>query len=286
VRWLLFVPVVLSAWSAPLVIVCVPLILLRGWTARDRGEKLWWLMTFLVIVVFPLTAEGAPSLLREALHQHHWKSALFHAIGYRVFCFFFLGEALAHPLPSVGWSAVNRLSLILAGICAVGTVLATLRRSTPNSFRRAPMALFYLILACPVLFVLRVDYVRDFDVWNPDRTWLWHQRYFFASTLLLGVLSGVVYERLFHPWITANPRARTLASVFLLGWLSLHTLRFQLFDWRSSSSWKHFTRQIRTAEAQVQQTGGLQKVHIQTGVSLFDFDLVIDRESAARDLVR
>jgi hypothetical protein len=282
-RWIFFVPVALSVWSAPLAMVCLPLILLRAWKANGSGERIWWIALTLAIFGFALTAESVPSVVMKALSQSGAGIGMVHAIGYRVFCYFFLGEAAAHPMPSVGWKAVTRLSLLLAGLCAIGTALASAKRFALSSFRFAPWVIFYLILALPAPFILRREWVADFLVWNENHSWIWHQRYFYPSTLLLCVLAGIVYERLFHVRIIADPRARVLAPIFFLGWLSLHLVRFPLWPWQPDTSWKHYARLIRAAEIRVQQSGGTETVHILTGETAWDFDLIIDRAAAIRD---
>jgi hypothetical protein len=283
-KWLLFVVAAVSSWSTPLAIICLPVILWRGWKAIECGERVWWFSLALVIIAFPFTAENAPSLLATALHQSDWGLALIHAIGYRVFCYFFLGVQLAQPLPSNGWTLVIGLSLLFAGLCATGAVLASAKNETQNAFRHVPLVIFYYILVCPALLIMRLDIAPDFLGWN-ERTWLWHQRYFYPSTLLLGVLGGVIYERLFHARLMVDSRARMVVAIFLVGWLSLHALEFRLWDWHPSTSWKHYTRLIRAAETRVQQTGVGESVRIQTTVPIFDFDLAIDRASAGRDHV-
>jgi len=92
---------------------------------------------------------------------------------------------------------------------------------------------------------------------------------------MLCILCGVIYERVLRDWLIATTRRRELATVFLLCWLSLHLISFRLFDWRVQTSWEHYAGKIHEAEAQSQQTGKMQFVHVKTRVTDFDFDLLI-----------
>ncbi len=274
-RWLLLLPVVVAAWSTPVALVCLPLVVMRAWTAADRGERLWWVTLMLVMIGFSLAAERAPSAVTMLLHEQDWKWALIHAIGYRVFCFFFLGEMLTYPMPAEGWRVVTAFSLMLMGICAVGTMLAAAKSQRPGSVRRVPLVLFYLILALPAMFVLRKEWQQFFLHWDVN-SWRGSGRYFFCSTLLLCVLCGVIYERVLRGWITARTRRRELATVFLVVWTSIHVISFRLWDWHTQTPWQHYAGEIRAAEARAHQSGGSESVHVKTSVADFDFDLLIN----------
>ena len=273
-RWLFFIPVAAAVWSTPVAIVCLPVVGLRAWEAADRRERLWWLALALVIVAYAFTEERPPSLLPTLLHEPAGKWALVHALGYRVFHFFFAGEYLSYPWPDEGWKIMTLISCVLAAICAIGTILAVLRTSGSGSVRRVPLVLFYLILSTSAMFVLRTGGWHFFLDWNSD-AWDANGRFFYCSTILLCVLWGVIYERVLRDWITAKAFRRATAILLLMGWLSLHQLGFKLHGWHSQVSWQQSTREILAAETRARKTGQSEIVHVQTALFGFDFDLNI-----------
>jgi hypothetical protein len=281
--WLLFVPAALAAWSSPQIIVCLPLIVWRGCLAGERDKRIWWALLALAVIGFLLTAQNGSSALSKTLQQPHWGRSLRHAIGFRVFDYFFLGEALSQNLPANGWNDVGRLSLFLATACVLGVVSAIRKPRIKDWRSLVPMTLFYLTLASAALFVLRARMVPDFLGFS-DATWFGGGRYFFTATLLLCVLSGLVFEKVILPQIKATWVLGTTLILFCL-WLDLHSARFALEEWHTDRPWKYYTQQIRAAEERVQQSGGSETVHVATTFKPFDFDLVITPATAARDAI-
>lgn len=289
-RGLLFGAVTLAVWSTPVAVVCLPLVLFRLWRAGARAERLWWGATLLSMIGYVLTAESGAAL-SSVLRQPGVVLSIIHGIGYRVFCYFFLGYTLSRPLPeTVGWEVITRLSLLLAAGCALAAVGATVSAWRRQQQRQLPsvatiiggvapwtsLVVLYLILTLPTLFVLRPPIVPDFLGANID-TCTAHQRYFYCSTLLLCVLGGIVYDGLLRaPLRRAGAFAQAGVVVLLLGWISLHTPAYVQWDWSSRPSWKHFTREIRAAEARVKATGGREVVHISTAVDIWAIDLVVE----------
>ncbi len=282
-RGCLFGAATLAVWSTPVAAVCLPLVLYRIWRAAARAERLWWSAMLLSMIGYILAAESGAAL-SAALRQPGVVWSIIHGIGYRVFCFFFLGYVLARPLPeTVGWEVVTRLSLLLAAGCAlaaIGAAVRAKRRLPPMAGGGvapwASLVVLYLILASPTLFVLRPPIVPDFLVTNIN-TCIAHQRYFYCSTLLLCVLGGIVYDRLLRARLQqAGALARAGAAVLLLGWISLHTPAYVQWDWQNKPGWKHFTREIRAAEDRVNKTGGREVVHIPTAVDEWPIDLVVE----------
>ncbi len=272
--WLFFLPLGLAAWSNPAIIVCLPVIVWRAWEAKDRVEKAWWALLALVVVGYPITAERPPGLIAMLLHDPDGRWALIHALGYRIFCFFFLGERLSYPWSAEGWKIATGFSFLLAGICVAGTVLAVRRSREPGNFPRIPLVLFYLILSTSAMFVLRTNGWHFFLNWNVE-AWDGHGRYFFCSTLLMCILCGVIYERVLRGWIIASTRRRGIATVMLLAWLNLHQLGFHLWAWHPQVAWQSTAVEIRAAEARVQRTGGSEKVRVRTCIVMMDFDLLV-----------
>jgi hypothetical protein len=273
----LFVAVTFAVWSTPVAIVCLPVIFLRAWRATDRGERIWWMALILCVIAYALMSDHG--VVWATLHQPGLAQSVVHAIGYRVFCYFFLGSALARPLPTTGWEVVTRFSLLLTGACALAAVVVAgkkLRDSKDGAW--ASLVVLYLILALPTLFVLRPEWVPDFLRFNQERTWLWHQRYFFCSTLLLCVLAGMVYEKIIRDWLFTSLPRRVIAGGLLLCWISLHTPTFVLWDWHITPGWKHFAREIQAAETRVNQTGGQEIVHIPNAEDVWAFDLIVEKK--------
>lgn len=275
-RGVLFGAVTLAVWSTPVAIVCLPVIFLRVRRAADRGERIWWMALMLCVIAYALTSDRG--VVWAALDQPGLAQSIIHAIGYRVFCYFFLGSALARPLPATGWEMVTRFSLLLVGACALAAVVVAgkkLRESKDGAW--ASLVVLYLILALPTLFVLRAEWVPDFLGFHEERTWLWHQRYFFCSTLLLCVLAGMVYEKVIRDRLFSSLPRRVIAGGLLLCWISLHTPTFVLWDWHVAPSWKHFAREIQAAETRVNQTGRQEIVHIPNVEDVWAFDLIVEK---------
>lgn len=281
-RWLFFIPAAIAAWSNPVTAICVPLMLYRAWKADDWGERLWWGCLILLAISFPFTMEKHPSQTEMILHEQSWKVALLHAIGYRVFCFFFLGSTITYPLPGEGWQVVTGFSLVLAALCGGATVLTMVKVKKAGIARPAPLFLFYLILALPALFVLRKEWQFTFLTWS-KASWGDHDRYFFCSTLLLGVLCGVAYERMFRPWMIKRKKRCEVSLLILLGWLTLHGIGFRLDGSHTAIRWSDYAKQIHEAEAKVRQTGRYEAVHLEASPEGFDFDLQINKASANRN---
>jgi hypothetical protein len=216
------------------------------------------------------------------LHEQRWKLALLHAIGYRVFCFFFLGSTITFPRPGEGWKVAMILSLALAALSGSVAVLTTIKAKKPGIVRPAPLILFYMILTLPALFILRKEWQRFFLNWSID-CWDGNDRYFFCSTLLLGVFCGVVYESMFRPWMIKRKQRCEVSLLILLGWLTLHGVGFRLNGWQTESRWRDYAQKIHDAEARVKLTGNYEVVHINAAPSGFDFDLLINKASANRN---
>ena len=270
----LFALLTVAIWSTPMAILCLPVILLRLWQSELRKDRIWWVALAASIVAYACTADVQQTggILQQA---NVFQSAL-HAIGYRVFCFFFLGSTLARPLPTAGWDGVVVLSLLLAGLC-VAAAFAIAKQRLRNSERQwwTSFALLYFVLALPTLFVLRVNWIPDFLGPMTMRTWLWHQRYFFCSTLLLCVLAGMAYDTILRNWLRKNIVTLSSAGALLGCWISLHLAGFSLWDWHTEPAWKRVAQQIRAAENRVQNTGQSESIHIRNAERVWEFDLIV-----------
>ena len=273
-RGILFGALTLAIWSTPVAVVCLPVVFLRLLRAADQKERIWWTAVILSVVAYALTAD-------RGVIWNFWRPGLIqsvvHAIGYRVFCFFFLGSVLAKPLLDSGWEMVTRFSLLLAGVCVLAGVLMAGQKLHHSENRPwTSLILLYLIIALPTLFVLRPQWIPNFLTVSGE-AWAWHQRYFFCSTLLLCVFFGMMYETV-RDWLFTNLPRRGLASVLLLSWISLHTPTFVLQGWQVKPGWKHFAREIRAAEIRVNQTGKQEIVHIPNAVAIWAFDLIVEKK--------
>jgi hypothetical protein len=276
-RSVLFVLLNLALWSTPVAMICLPVIVLRLLQTADRRERLWWGAVILSMVAYALTADRG--VISKALDQPGLMQSIVHAIGYRVFCFFFLGSALAKPLLASGWEMVDRFSFLLAGICVFGALMAGKHMRGFAKGNWTSLILVYLILALPALFVLRSEFVPHFLIINdPELTWSWHQRYFFCSTLLLCVLGGMVHERVARDWLFTSPLSRAMGAGLLICWISLHTATFSLWPWHYKPGWKHFAREIQAAEIRVNQTGTREIVHIPNTENAWAFDLIVEKK--------
>jgi hypothetical protein len=273
-RWLFLIPAAMAAWSNPVTVVCLPLMLYRAWKAEDAGERLWWATLVSLTIGFALAAERETSKVAVILHEHGWMLALVHAIGYRVFCFFFFGSQLAYPVPWEGWTLATGVSLGLAAFSGWAAVMAAVKTGKSGMARMAPLILFYMIVALPMLFVLRKEWQRFLVTWNVE---CWHggDRYFFCPTLLMGVLAGVVYERMFCGWVMENKRRCELSLLALVYWLGLHGAGFRMENWHTDERWSYYAGKIHIAEAQARQTGRYEVVHVESPPIGFEFDLIV-----------
>jgi hypothetical protein len=273
-RTALLAVLLLAIWSNPLVVVCLPVIAVRFLQSTNRIEKMWWAGVAVLILGYAFTADRAP-VLNIFNHPSSVQSVV-HAVAYRVFCYFFLGSALAQPLPSVGWGLLLRFSLLLIAATALVAVIVA-REIMGKERQRAwiSLAVFYLIVALPSLFVLRREWIQDFLGPMGERTWLWHQRYFFCSMLLLCVLGGMAYERIVRNWLCMSVVRQIMGGGLLLWWISLHMPTFRLWDWHVEPGWKTTARKIWAAEVRVNETGAPESVHIPNAVDSFVFDLLV-----------
>lgn len=274
-RGVLFGALTLAVWSTPVAVVCLPVVFLRLLRATDQRDRIWWTAVTLSIVAYALTAD-------RGVVWNFWQPGLVqsvvHAIGYRVFCFFFLGSALAKPLLDGGWEIVTRFSLLLTGACVLGALVMGGKKPPPSEKRPwTSLILLYLIIALPALFVLRPQWVPDFLTVS-ERAWRWHQRYFYCSTLLLCVFAGMMYESV-RDWLFTSLPRRGIAIGLLLCWISLHTPTFVLPDWHVKPGWKHFAREIQAAEIRVNQTGKHEIVRIPNAVDIWAFDLIVEKKT-------
>ncbi len=274
-RAFLFGALTLAIWSTPVAVVCLPVVLLRLRQAGEKRDRIWWTAFIISSVAYALTADRSAlwDVWRPGLVQ-----AVVHAIGYRVFCFFFLGRELALPLLNYGWQMITGLSLLLAGLC----VFAAVRMEKPKGPHSKPgirinWILLYLIIALPTLFVLRPQWIPNFLNIGPE-AWTWHQRYFLCSTLLLCVFAGMAYEA-GRDWLW-NGRARlVLASVLLLCWISLHARGFRLQEWQVKPAWKQTAREIQAAEIRANQTGQREVIRIPNATAIWAFDLIVEKKN-------
>jgi hypothetical protein len=262
-------------------VICLPLMFYRVWKAGDRGERLWWVVVILLVISFPFTVEKQPSQMGMLLHERNWQVVLVRSIGYRVFCFFYLGPMLTYPMDWEGWGMVTAVSLVLAAATAGVAVLATLRSKKSGIGRPAPLMIYFMILTLPALFVLRKQWQSFFLTWT-NHCWQNNDRYFYCSTLLLCVLAGIFYETIFRPWMIQSKRRSDLSLLFLLGWLTLQGFGFRMDPWHLKESWSQYAQQIHEAEARVRQTGKYEVVHVNSSPPGFDFDVMITQASANR----
>ena len=277
-RWCLFVSAAIAAWSNPSTILCLPLMLYRARKAESRGQRLWWVALILVTISFPFFVQKPPAEVAVTVSGQNWILALLRAIGYRVFCFFFLGPMVTHPEPWEGWRLAMLVALALAALCGFLAWRATVGTEKTGLARLAPLFLFYLILALPTLFILRKEWLRFFLNWTAD-SWGGNDRYFFCSTLLLCVLAGIVCERLFLPWMAKEEMRPKISLLLLIAWLTLQGFGFRMDTWHTKTGWPTYARQIRDAETKAQQTGNSQVVHVESFPGNFDFDLVVSPTS-------
>jgi len=277
-RWGLFALAAIAAWSSPATILCLPVMLYRAWKAEDPGQRIWWAAVILVTISFPFFVEKLPAETAATASGQNWTLALLRAIGYRVFCFFFLGPMITYPEPWEGWALAMPVSLALTALCGFLAWRATAKSEKSCFARLAPLVLFYLILALPSLFILRKEWLRFFLTWTAD-SWGGNDRYFFCSTLLLCVLAGVVYEKLFRPWIAKGEMRPKISLLILLVWLTLQGFGFRMDTWHTKTGWPAYARQIHDAETKAQQTSANQVVHVESFPGNFDFDLVVSPTS-------
>ncbi len=278
----LFLLAAIAVWSNPASVICLPLMLYRAWKSEDRGKRLWWIALILLVLSFPFAVEKQPSQMAMLLHERSWQVVLVRSLGYRVFCFFLLGPMLTYPMPWEGWRVVTPFSLALAALCSVVVARTYFKTRRPGLGQPALLLLAYMILALPAMFVLRKEWQRFFLTWTIE-CWQGSDRYFFCSTLLMCVLAGIVYERMFRPWMIQSPQRCQLSLLVLLAWLTLQGLGFRMDAWHTKESWSLFTRQIHEAEARVRQTGKYEVVHVSSNPEGFDFDLMITQTAANRN---
>jgi len=276
--WLLFVPAGIAAWSSPVAVVCVPVILLRAWHAT-RMERVWWLALAVAVIGYPFTEQLPPTEIGTFVHNNtEWILAAICAFGYRVLCFFFLGDTLCFPREGTGWRIVLAVASQLAVILAAGTVLAVRK----TKIKWMPLAVLYLIVSTSATFLLRQESWHLFQDWN-IRSWDGNGRFFYCSMILLCVLCGMIYELVLQPRVTAGIHRRKMAIFLLLVWLNLHAMGTKMFQWTAPVEWSETAREIRAAEARVRQTGGSETVQVPTAAWGFDFDLTVTPASARRD---
>jgi len=273
-RGFLFGALTLAVWSTPVAVVCLPVMLFRLWRDRDRRDRIWWTAVIIAVVAYSLTADRS---VLWSFWQPGLVQSIVHAIGYRVFCFFFFGSEMALPLLPWGWQIITLLSLVLAGACVFAAILMTRQELPPPKTKtRISWILLYLIIALPTLFVLRPQWIPNFLTTGPE-AWTWHSRYFFCSTLLLCVFAGVVYEAV-RNWLFKSRARLVFAGILLLGWIGLHTLGFRLREWQVKPAWKQTAREIQAAELRVNQTGHREVVRVPNAAAIWAFDLVIEKK--------
>ena len=112
---------------------------------RAVEERVWWIALALLTASFAVVVEKQPGMMAMILHETNWLVAMFHAIGYRVFCFFFLGPMLMYPPLWHGWAIVSGMALAFMAISIGAAVLTTVKAKTPGVVRAAPLVLLYLI---------------------------------------------------------------------------------------------------------------------------------------------
>lgn len=280
-RAVLFVLLSLAIWSTPMAVVCLPVIFFRLWQSDGWGERVWWISLAASIVAYAATANL--EAIAGAVHQAGTAQSIIHAIGYRVFCYFFLGSTLARPLPTAGWDVVVRFSLLLLLLCVLAVLFVAKHRfRTSQKSWWVSVAVLYFLLALPALFVLRGEWIPDFLGPMGERTWLGHQRYFLCSTFLLCVLAGIAYDTGLRTWLRENIVRGLSGAALLACWISLHLAAFSLWDWHAQPSWKRVAREIEAAEERVKITGGTEVVHIRNSVPVWQFDLVVRNRTRTR----
>ena len=263
--WSLWIVGALAAWSNPVSIVCVPVLVVRAWGAEAREQRWWWVTLALATLAYALTAEHVHSALDALRQKPGWPLWLVNALSLRVFCYFFFGDTLAHCFLVAGWGPIVQLGFLLAAVCAL-VVCAHQRRA--GGF--ALPALFYFVLVLPLLVVLRPEWLADFGT-SAVPAWAWHGRYFYLSVLLLCILAGVCFELDRHSRLQ-----RLLAAGLYVGWLSLHALSFRQGGWQANPGWKHYARLIEAAEAATPRTA-VTPVHVVLADVEFSFDLMVKR---------
>ncbi len=307
VRWLLFIPAAMATWSNPMTVGFLPAMLYRAWKAGDEfslrnepaataksahpltlnpsppvgareerrvEERIWWLGLALLTTCFALVVEKQPGLTSMILHETNWMVAMFHSTGYRVFCFFFLGPMLMYPPIWGGWGLIGPIGLALGVLCVVAAVMTVVKVKGKGIDRFAPVVLLYLILALPALFILRKPWQRFFLNWSVD-AWQENDRYFFSSTILMCILCGVIFERLYRPWMIKSRLRRDLSLFGLVVWLTLQGFGFQMDAWHKETRWSYYAQKIHETEARVQQTGHYETVSIEGSPAGWDFKVVI-----------
>ena len=261
---LLWIAAACSFWSQPVAIVCIPILLYRFWQASPKVERYWWLALVVVAISYPLTSQSR-SVIAALWHTPDVLLSLVHAVGYRVFCFFVLGQDLSRRVLADGWFLTTCLSSFCLGLCA--SVTWWTRSMRPSKSTSFLVLLTYYVLLLPTPYILRVEIIPDFVVISQD-TWLAHQRYFCVSVLLLCVFFAVACQGVGSTWMR-----RMVAAIVLLLWLSLHTPTYRMWDFESHPGWPHFARNIRWAEERVKRTGVGERIAIQTTPYIFVLDV-------------
>ena len=261
---LLWVAAAGSFWSQPVAFVCIPILFYRLRQAARGAERRWWLALTVVAAAYPLTAQSQ-SAISALWHTPNVLLSLWHAIGYRVFCFFVLGQETSRCVLAGGWLLTMRLSMFCLGLCAVAAWWPRAARPPQAGFHLAVLS--YYVLLLPVPYLLRVEIIPDFVVISQD-TWLANQRYFCVPVLLLCVLIGVACQG-----FASTPARRVAAAAVLLGWLGLHTPAYRLWNFESHPGWPHFARHVRRAEERVKRTGVGERIAIQTTPFTFVLDV-------------
>ncbi len=268
---LLWLAAALAFWSQPVAIVCVPVLVCRIWLAEPGPERRWWLALTVVATVYPFTTESRMALA-TLWHTPGVLLSLRHAVGYRVFCFFVLGDDISRLVLTQGWYMTTRLSLFCLGLCAAAAWWPRAARSPRTGFTLALLS--YYVLLLPVPYILCAEIIPDFLTIN-ENTSIAHQRYFYVSVLLLCVLGAAAYQEAGSAW-----RRHAAAGLPLLGWLGLHTTTYRLWDFQSHPGWPHFARHIRQAEARARQTGVGERIAIETTPYIFVLDMGFPSPSA------
>lgn len=280
-RWLMFIPAAMATWSNPMTVAFLPAMLYRAWKAgnektREQAieERVWWTALALLTVGFALVVEKQPGITKMLLHERNWIVAMFHATGYRVFCFFLLGPMLMYPPIWSGWGLVGTLALVFGVLIIGAVVLTVVKTKNAEADRIAPLLLLYLILALPALFILRKPWQRFFMNWSVD-AWQENDRYFFSSTLLLCILCAIVFERLYRPWMIKSKLRIQLSLLGLIVWLIFQGLGFQMDPWHKQTPWSYYAQKIHVSEARVQGTGHYETVTVEGSPAGWDFNVVI-----------
>jgi hypothetical protein len=192
---LVFLLAALSAWSAPMAIVLVPVFLYRaikrGTTLADRAV---WLLIVLAFAGFTIAVRRMGQPISTGLASV--PGVYWHALAYRVSAEGLIGEKAAWRLGSAyGWYGFLPFLLLVLLLGGVGLVRD--RRSGYSLF--PGLALLYAVFATPVLIAFRPDFATAFVKFTPGLPYWQHDRYFLAATLTLFLYLGLRWSRMRGP---------------------------------------------------------------------------------------